>query len=92
MRFTWDNNKNRINIIKHNISFEIALNVFKDKNKVEFFDMFHSDIEERYICIGVINGVAYLVTVVYTERKDMIRIISARKATKRERKLYYDNL
>ena len=55
-------------------------------------DIFHSDKEDRYICIGIINGVAYLVTVVYTERGDKIRIISARKATKLERKLYYDNL
>ena len=56
------------------------------------FDIFHSEIEDRYICIGIINGVAYLITVVYTERRDVIRIISARKATKRERKLYYDSL
>lgn len=54
--------------------------------------MFHSEIEDRYICIGIINGVAYLITVVYTERRDVIRIISARKATKRRRQLYYDGL
>lgn len=92
MRFAWDDAKNRKNIIKHKISFEVALNVFKDKNRVELFDIFHSEIEDRYICIGIINGVAYLITVVYTERRDVIRIISARRATKRERKLYYDSL
>ena len=92
MRFEWDDEKNRRNIIKHKISFETAVNVFKDKNRVELFDILHSEIEDRYICIGIINGVAYLITVVYTERRDIIRIISARKATKRERQLYYDGL
>lgn len=92
MRFEWDDEKNRRNIIKHKISFETAVNVFKDKNRVELFDILHSEIEDRYICIGIINGVAYLITVVYTERRDVIRIISARKATKRERQLYYDGL
>jgi len=92
VRFEWDDEKNRRNIIKHKISFETAVNVFKDKNRVELFDILHSEIEDRYICIGIINGVAYLITVVYTERRDVIRIISARKATKRERQLYYDGL
>lgn len=54
------------------------------------YDDVHSDTEDRYITIGEINGVAIIVFVVYTERDDAIRLISARKATKQERRAYYD--
>ena len=49
----------------------------------------HSDDEDRYITIGEINGTAYIVMVVYTEREEVTRIISARKATNKERRAYY---
>ena len=58
--------------------------------RLELYDDVHSDIEDRYITIGEINGVAIVVFVVYTERGDAIRLISARKATKQERRAYYD--
>ena len=58
--------------------------------RLEVYDDVHSDIEDRYITIGEINGVAIVVFVVYTERDDAIRLISARKATKQERRAYYD--
>lgn len=58
--------------------------------RLELYDDVHSDIEDRYITIGEINGVAIVVFVVYTERDDAIRLISARKATKQERRAYYD--
>ena len=61
-----------------------------DENRIEVFDETHSLLEDRYITIGEINGIAVIVMVVYTERENAIRLISARKATKREWRLYYD--
>ena len=90
MQFEWDDEKEKINIRKHGIDFTTAAHVFEDKNRLELYDEAHSDIEDRYITIGIINGTAYIVTVVYTERGDAIRLISARKATERERRKYYD--
>ena len=91
MLFEWDDNKEKINLAKHGIDFSTAARVFQDENRVEFYDEAHSDDEEdRYITIGQINGVAIIVLVVYTERKNAIRLISARKATKQERSMYYD--
>ena len=55
MRFEWDKKKNKINFIKHKISFETAISVFKDKNRLEIYDELHSDIEDRYITIGLIK-------------------------------------
>lgn len=91
MRFEWDDEKERKNIIKHGIDFETALLVFYDTNRIEKYDEAHSINEERYITIGEIAGAFMVVTVVYTERTDTIRIISARQATKKERVEYYAN-
>lgn len=90
MIFEWDDKKEKINIVKHGIDFSIAALVFQDENRIEFFDETHSLLEDRYITIGEINGIAVIVMVVYTERENAIRLISARKATKREWRLYYD--
>lgn len=90
MQFEWDDEKEKINIVKHGIDFTTAARVFKDENRLELYDEAHSDAEDRYITIGVIDRVAYLVMVVYTEREEAIRLISARKATKQERRMYYD--
>ena len=90
VRFEWDDNKEQINIAKHGIDFTTAARVFEDENRLELYDEAHSDTEDRYITIGEINGVAIIVFVVYTERDDAIRLISARKATKQERRAYYD--
>jgi len=90
MLFEWDDEKEKINIAKHGIDFETAARVFKDENRLELYDEAHSDTEDRYITIGIIDGVAYLVMVVYTEREEAIRLISARKATKQEGRVYYD--
>lgn len=89
MQFEWDDEKEKINIIKHGIDFTTAARVFKDENRLELFDEAHSDFEDRYITIGLIDEVAYLVMVVYTEREEAIRLISARKATQKERRMYY---
>lgn len=90
MQFEWDDEKEKINIVKHGIDFTTAARVFKDENRLELYDETHSDTEDRYITIGIIDGIAYLVMVVYTEREEAIRLISARKATKQERRMYYD--
>ena len=81
--FEWDDEKNEINKRKHGISFEVALYVFADENRLEEK---HSDEEDRYISIGFVNGV---LVVVHTDRENAIRIISARPADKRERRKYY---
>ena len=67
--------------------FETAMLVFNDLQRIEIYDMEHSKEEDRYNTIGMVNDVIF---VVYTERKDNIRLISARIATKTERSIYYD--
>ncbi len=87
MKFEWDVEKNSCNKAKHGISFETAALIFNDKNRIEIFDSKHSsDTEDRYITIGKAGTILF---VVYTERKDITRIISARLANKDERKAYY---
>ena len=87
MKFEWDEYKNIINKEKHKISFETAAYVFDDPYYIEMFDFEHSIDEDRYIAIGKVGEVLF---VVFTERKDTIRLISARLATNAERSLYYD--
>lgn len=60
---------------------------FLDEERIELYDFEHSIYEDRYIVVGRVDKV---LTIVYTERKDRIRIISARVATKEEEELYYD--
>ena len=91
MTFEWDDNKEQINIKKHGMNFETASHVFDDDNRLEIYDDLHSDYEDRYITIGMIDEITCIAMVVYTERgTDVIRIISARKATPKERRRYYD--
>ena len=87
MKFEWNEEKNRLNIEKYKLSFETALHVFEDPNYIEIYDFEHSTYEDRYIAIGLVGEVLF---VVFTERKDYIRIIYARLATAMERRLYYD--
>ncbi len=91
MVFEWDSEKEKVNIQNHGIDFETAARVFNDKDRLELYDAAHSDTEDRYITIGMIDGIAYIVLVVYTERGRAIRLISARQATKQERRMYYDH-
>ena len=84
----WDDDKERINIQKHGLSFSTASKVFDDENRIELYDEKHSTDEERYIVLGLVHKVLF---VVYTDRKDTTRIISARLATPRERSVYYDD-
>lgn len=87
LRFDWDEDKNILNQKKHKISFETASFVFEDSQYIEIYDYEHSTEEDRYIAIGKVGDILF---VVYTERKDVIRLISARLATEKERRLYYD--
>ncbi len=86
IRFVWDTDKNAVNVKRHGISFEEAALVFRDEDRIEILDRWHCD-EERYNVIGLVGDVIF---VVYTERKDYIRLISARPATNAERRWYYD--
>ena len=90
MKFEWGDHKEQINIQKHGIDFSTAALVFNDIYRIETYDSLHSDIENRYITIGQINSITLIVMVVYTERTDVIRIISARLATTREKEAYYN--
>ena len=83
----WDEAKAQSNLIKHGVSFEEAATVFEDSNAVTFNDDEHSKYEKRLVTIGYSVQLRMLL-VVNTDREDNIRIISARKATTAERKLY----
>lgn len=86
-QFEWDGAKAQNNLAKHGVSFEAAAGVFFDVFAFDQVDLESEPGEVRYIITGMVNGVP--LTVVYTERGDQIRIISARKATKHEQKEYY---
>ena len=87
LKFIWDSEKAKINKKKHGISFEIAARVFLDENNIDDYDEFHSDEEDR---IKIIGKVGKILTVIYTERNDRNRLISARPADKNEEELYYE--
>jgi uncharacterized DUF497 family protein len=85
--FEWDDDKAAVNLRAHGISFETAVLAFRDPFAVEWIDMRRVYGEERSILLGMVAGGVLLV--VYTERADNNRIISARRATKYEQDLYY---
>jgi len=88
--FEWEPQKAKSNLKKHGVSFEEASTAFQDTLSLTIDDPLHSIDEERVVLIGMSNKNRLLV-VVHTERGDNIRIISARKATKEERKNYESN-
>jgi uncharacterized DUF497 family protein len=92
LRFEWDDAKNTANQEKHGVSFEEAQELFTSgEDYLEIFDADHSDSEDRFIAIGPITR--GLVLVVWTERdEDVVRIISARWATKQERAKYLEHV
>jgi len=87
--FDWDPAKAASNFRKHGVSFEEAKSVFYDEYAVQFYDEPHSSHEERFLLLGMSSG-AQLLLVCHCERDsgDVIRIISARKATKHESSFY----
>ena len=91
MDYEWNVKKNRENYQKHGIWFEEAVTIWADVLSVEFFDPDHSIMEERYIRIGHTSK-NRLVLVVFCERSNAIRIISARKVTSREKQIYEEGI
>ena len=90
MNFQWDEDKARTNLEKHGVSFEEAVTAFGDPLSLTIPDPAHSQVEDRWIVLGHSHQRKLLV-VVHTERGDNIRIISARRASKRERKSYEES-
>ena len=87
LEFEWDEAKAKSNLRKHRVSFEEASTVFRDPLSLTIDDPDHSNDEDRFITLGESNMNRMLV-VVFTERDDRIRIISARPASRRERRQY----
>jgi len=87
MKFEWDENKAKSNLRKHGVSFSEAATVFSDTFSAGFSDPDHSIAENRWIVIGRSDS-GRLIVVCYAERSGAIRIISTRKATKREIRNY----
>ena len=87
LEFEWDPAKAELNLKEHGVSFDEATTVFRDTLSITIADPDHSDSEDRFIDIGMSHR-GQLLVVSYTERKDKIRIISARRATRTERKIY----
>ncbi|MTJ11982.1 BrnT family toxin [Anabaena sp. UHCC 0187] len=87
MEFEWNPNKAELNFKKHGVSFPEAATTFHDPLSVTFPDPDHSIGESRYVIIGI-SRFGQILVVAHTDREDKIRIITARKATRQERKFY----
>ncbi len=93
IQFQWDENKAKINLAKHKISFEEAKTVFYDDNARLIYDPDHSEDEDRFILLGLSYTLKVLTVVhCYKDDKNNIRIISARKSTKKEERQYKEFL
>jgi len=91
--FEWDENKNKTNIKKHGVCFEDAKTVFYDDDAILFDDPIHSSNEERFLIIGLsATNKTLIVSHCYRSNDNVIRIISARKATNSERKIYEEGI
>ncbi|ARE80324.1 BrnT family toxin [Campylobacter helveticus] len=91
MKFEWDEEKNKTNQIKYGISFDVAREIFDDPFTLSFLDERFNYLEERWISIGQSKNDKIIVVahLFYNEKgEEIIRIISARKATQKERKAY----
>lgn len=89
MKFTWDENKATCNQRKHGVSFVEAKSIFDDPLALRIFDPDHSESEDRFILLGMSSALRILLVChCYREKDQEIRIISARKATKKEREFY----
>ncbi len=90
MRIIWDQNKNQSNQLKHKISFEVASLVFEDPFQINIMDRIENG-EERWQTLGMVGNVVLLLvahTFAEQENEEVVRIISARKATRKERQKY----
>jgi uncharacterized DUF497 family protein len=86
MEFEWYSEKEQANIEKHGINLDTVKKVFDDPFRIEQYDLEHSGLEDRWQTLGMAGDVLF---VVYTERGDRARIITAREAEPEERRLYY---
>jgi uncharacterized DUF497 family protein len=87
--FEWDERKNRANKRRHGVSFEDAQGAFFDEDAILYHDPEHSDEEDRFLLLGLSLQLRVLVVChCYREGSSVIRLISARRATKRERRVY----
>lgn len=90
MNFIWDSEKARLNLDKHGVSFAEACTVFNDEFGLLIFDPDHSQMEDRFLLLGMSCSLRVLIVChCYRENDEQIRIISARKATKRETSQYH---
>jgi uncharacterized DUF497 family protein len=87
--FEWDPAKAKANLMKHGVSFAAAAQVFRDTHRVEWEDIRGDYREERFVTVGEVN--AEVLSVAYTVRGDVIRMIPARRASKKEKEEYYGN-
>jgi uncharacterized DUF497 family protein len=87
MEFDWNPDKAVLNFEKHGISFQEAATVFNDPLSMTFPDPDHSIGESRYVIIGL-SRFGELLVIAHTDREEKVRIISARKATRQEKKFY----
>ena len=85
--FEWDSNKAKTNVLKHNVSFEEATTVFGDKHSITIASPMSTTHERRLVTMGM-SARGRIIVVVHTERGNRIRIISARPASRKERKQY----
>ena len=93
IKFEWDPNKNETNKKKHGLSFETAKEVFYDEFAILFDDPDHSDDEERFLIIGETKAEQIcIVSHCYRDHENVIRIISARRATRTEQRTYLDGI
>ena len=87
MDFEWDAGKAVSNLAKHGVSFQEAATIFDDPLYIDLYDPDHSSDEQRYLIVGV-SQQSRLLIVSYTERNNVVRLISAREVTSAERKAY----
>lgn len=87
MEFEWNLDKAALNLEKHGVSFQEAATVFNDSLSTTFPDPDHSIGESRYVIIGI-SRFGQVLVVAHTERGEKLRIISARRATRQERRFY----
>src|SRR5713101_1185231 len=93
LRFDWDERKNKSNRIKHGVWFEEVQSVFNDPHGRLFYDPEHSEHEDRFILLGVSSAARTLIVVhCYKENDSVVRIVSARKATRKEVRFYEEGI
>jgi uncharacterized DUF497 family protein len=87
-QFDWDERKQRVNRAKHGVGFDEARSALRDPNRISRLDLDHADAEERFLTVGYSSRDRLIAVVTAATAEGIIRIISARRATKRERNAY----